>query len=151
MTPLERFLSKIKKTDDCWLWMGAKKPSGYGNMYLFGKYIGAHVGSYRLFIGDIETGMHVCHKCDNPSCVNPSHLFLGTPKENLDDMKSKGRARGAVAGGESHPMAKLNSISVEAIRCNRKNGVSLKTLSQLFGVSVATISLVCNNKLWKEY
>lgn len=89
---------------DCWVWAGATKPTGYGNFYLNGKTVGAHVASYVLHIGCPAEGLIVCHKCDNPSCVNPEHLFIGTQKDNLDDMDFKGRRVVADKSGCLNPM-----------------------------------------------
>lgn len=90
--------SKCWGTDGiCWVWTGARMPTGYGIIRYPGKkgsHTGAHRISYMLHNGNIHSGLHVLHRCDNPSCVNPSHLFLGTPKDNMQDMLRKGRQRG---------------------------------------------------------
>src|ERR1700730_2840026 len=87
----KRFTEKIKFNDSCWLWTAAKDKDGYGFFSVNGKQTKAHRFSFAHYNGEIPTGMIVCHKCDTPSCVNPDHLFLGTHKINLDDMRSKGR------------------------------------------------------------
>lgn len=84
---LTRFLANIEKTSSCWEWTACKTPTGYG---VFGEGR-AHRISYALFKGPIPTGMCVCHACDNPSCVNPDHLWLGTQADNIRDMNAKGR------------------------------------------------------------
>lgn len=87
---MERFEKKIKK-EDCWVWIGAKNQKGYGLFRISGgKTIAAHRFSYLLYNGEIGE-MNVLHKCDNPSCVNPKHLFLGTNQDNVDDKMKKGR------------------------------------------------------------
>lgn len=77
----------------CYLWLGGYSSRGYGQFWIDGKTVGAHAASYYIHKGDLN-GLFVLHKCDNPSCVNPEHLFLGTHQDNMDDMKSKGRATG---------------------------------------------------------
>jgi hypothetical protein len=151
MGAMMRFMVKVSSTSpgDCWKWVGARKPSGYGNFYLDGKYVGAHCAAFVLFFNKkVPHGMYVCHRCDNPSCVNPAHLFLGTPAENQSDMARKGRAVGMRCGGELHPMAKLTEAKVAEIRRRRSAGERLKVLAHAFSVSEATISLIARRKIW---
>jgi hypothetical protein len=89
-TYIERFNKQIKKLDSCWEWQGAKNKQGYGMFSYMGKTLGAHRFSALINGIDIENKC-VCHKCDNPSCVNPNHLFSGTHQDNTNDMVSKGR------------------------------------------------------------
>jgi len=93
---LSRFLEKVDRKSDqeCWLWTGSKVNRGYGQFkFTPTKNISAHRSAYLLMIGEIPDGLHVCHKCDVKTCVNPSHLFLGTGEENHEDKRLKGRAR----------------------------------------------------------
>lgn len=90
---IERFEEKIEKIDSCWIWVGAFFKSGYGRFSFGKKKVRAHRFSYELYIGKIPKGIYVLHRCDNPCCVNPLHLFLGTHLDNMMDMESKGRAK----------------------------------------------------------
>src|SRR3990167_294843 len=89
--PKKRFFEKVEKTNTCWIWKGQIVPSAYGAFYIHEKNTYAHRASWIIHFGDIPEGLFVCHKCDNPPCCNPEHLFLGTPKDNTHDMMKKGR------------------------------------------------------------
>lgn len=97
---LKRFWSKVKKTNGCWLWIGALDKMGYG--FQGGFYnLKAHRISYELAKGILKNGEFVLHKCDNPKCVNPNHLFAGTHKDNMNDMMIKGKANSKKTGATS--------------------------------------------------
>lgn len=87
----ERFWRRVHKTDTCWVWTGGKAFWGYGQIWYKGKSVKTHRISWILHFGEPEKGKFILHKCDNPPCVNPDHLFLGTAKDNIDDCIRKGR------------------------------------------------------------
>jgi hypothetical protein len=88
----ERFFNNIEKTESCWIWKGVIVRGGYGHTF-FKKSVKAHRFSYMIHKGELEKEKMVCHKCDNPLCVNPEHLYLGTAKDNHNDMVNRGRFR----------------------------------------------------------
>lgn len=94
-----RFWLHVQKSDGCWVWDGSANPAGYGVVWTNDKaLVGAHRYSYELHIGPIPEDLHVLHRCDNPPCVRPGHLFLGTAADNVRDMVQKGRARNRATG-----------------------------------------------------
>lgn len=109
----QRFESKVRVAPGCWLWTGASGGGGYGHIRVDGEVRGAHRVSYELYIGSIPSGMHVMHRCDNPLCVNPQHLQLGTHQDNMADMYAKGRRQAAV--GLRNGAAKLAPEARQAI------------------------------------
>lgn len=144
--------------NDCWEWMGALTYQGYG-VYGKPKRL-AHRLSWEHYNGPIPDGMFVCHKCDNPPCVNPEHLFLGTQADNMRDMDSKGRrAKPYDRHGVKNPRARLTPDQVAEIRRlyalgrykpKQKKGVPYdsKRLSIMFGVARSTIRLVTCGRNW---
>lgn len=131
----------------CWEWLRSKNPDGYGRVKRNGKLESAHRVAYELYVGPIGD-KQVLHKCDNPGCVNPEHLFLGTVKENNEDKAHKGRAKGHTMRGEAHPNHKLTSDNVYAIKCSP--GMSAKFLAEHFGVSVGLINDIRAGRKWKH-
>lgn len=145
---IDRFLNKTKIIGDCLVWTGARDTSGYGNFRYLRKTIKANRMSFVLFRDEIPYGLMVLHKCDNPPCVNPDHLFLGTHKDNYDDMVKKGReVRSGVKGSKSH-FAKLNDKKVIEIRALIKKGVTQDKISKKYGVSRAHIGNIALRKSW---
>lgn len=144
----ERFKLKFKEgsPDSCWIWKGAKHPQGYGLVKRKdGAQLRAHRISWEVYRGRIPDGTMVCHRCDNPSCVNPGHLFLGTAKDNMVDMVSKHRA--AVQNGELNGAHKLTRDKVIAIF----NAVGVQhRIAKEFGVCQMTVSLIKRGKRWNH-
>lgn len=150
MTPLiERFWKKIKKEESCWIWTAAKLPRGYGFIGKGGRgngYIYAHRLSYILHKGDIPKGMFILHSCDNPSCVNPDHLFLGTQMDNMKDMRTKDRG----TQGDSHPNAIITKQIASSIREEyKKGGTSLSILGRKYGICFQHVHDIIKNKIWR--
>jgi hypothetical protein len=144
----KRFWDKVSKTepDECWLWTGSLSSGyGYGRMANRGVVFLAHRLSYEINIGPIPEEMIVCHHCDNPACVNPSHLFLGTYSDNSRDMTEKGRQ----SRGKHRHNARLAAQDVREIRRRyvpRK--VTQQKLAEEFGVSRETIRSVIGRTNW---
>lgn len=145
--PFARFLYRVVFIrNGCWEWIGGKVRGGYGTMWLDGERINPHRYSYMLYRGDITEGMFVCHTCDNPSCVNPSHLFLGTAADNNRDSAAKGRK----SSGESRYNAKLTWEAVDEIRAYLAAGATQADCSREYGVSKSAIGWIASGKHWQE-
>lgn len=151
MKPIEdRFWSKVEKGPDCWEWTGSKVKGGYGQIGKGGREIGnemTHRLSWEIHNGPIPEGMFVCHSCDNRSCVNPDHLFLGTHSDNVQDMVAKGRVGDVGRKGTKHHKAKLTDEDVREIRAAED---STTTLALIYGVSTSTIQRVKSGKGWSH-
>lgn len=143
----------VRDLDECWEWNGYRSAPGYGRYRVpRSHYTAAHRFAYELAHGQIPAGMFVCHACDNPACVNPLHLWVGTAADNNRDCREKGRARGGTLSpcrGESSPKAKLTRKQVDEIRVLRAEGATQDSLAAQFGVSRATIWNIVHKKTWR--
>ena len=152
LTHIGRFWTHVNSSggpDVCWPWMGHVGENGYGIVSIKGKGYKAHRVSYFIAHGRIDNDRLVLHRCDVRNCVNPAHLFLGTPKDNSQDAVRKGR--NTKLYGEQNGKARLTRAAVLAIRriCKR-GGVYQKTVAKQFGVSEATVSYVVHGGRWDK-
>ena len=152
---ISRFLKSVRRDDPdkCWPWCGTRGERGYGHFGFRYKIVGAHRIAWVIENGYLPEGVWVLHHCDNPPCCNPSHLFLGTPKDNSADMVRKGRAKWSVKGllhlrGEENPRAKLDKAKIKEIRSRRSLGQSYQTIAISYGVSANAIWHVIQRKTW---
>lgn len=149
----ERFWEKVDKRgpDECWEWGATKTRLGYGQLQIDGRSTSAHRVSWELAYGPIPDGLCVCHHCDNPGCVNPTHLFLGTELDNARDRDCKGRQRSPRLVGERNGQAKLTRKQVLEIRRRYKKGVMCqRELGVRYGVTQSMISMIVLGKSWKH-
>jgi hypothetical protein len=141
----ERFWRKVTKTDGCWYWTGAHAVQGYGRLRTRqngrNRQDLAHRISYELHIGPIPPGKSVCHTCDNPPCVNPAHLWLGSQAENNADRDAKGRQRAP---------RRLTDYIVSEIRRRRANGELLRVLAADYGTTTGYVSAIATRRWWKH-
>lgn len=145
-----RFWHKVAKAapDECWLWTGTTPAFGHGQFVLNGRRIYSHRHSWELVNGPLAEGDDVCvlHKCDVPACVNPDHLFVGSRKENLADMRRKGRgARPPRLVGSRHHSAKLTEDDVRAIRASSEPPL---TLAKHYGINHVSLYRILNRRSW---
>lgn len=148
---IKKFEDKIffASPDGCWYWIGITNTLGYGRFSHEGKEFYAHRISYLIYRGQFSIELDILHSCDNPLCVNPNHLFLGTHDDNMKDMAKKGRAKKKSKNkGEKNPMAKLTYKQVLEIRAI--NNLQQWKIGEMFGVSQSRIHSIRSNKCWKR-
>jgi len=143
-----RFWEKVIKAGDCWNWTGATNGIGYGRLGHRGKQVSAHRFSYELVYGRIPDGMLVCHHCDNPGCVRPSHLFLGTNSDNMKDSVAKGRYKAPDTRGELSGNSRIAENDVHEIRRLYSLGVTQELLGRMWKITQQHVSNVVTKKNW---
>ena len=158
---LEKFLLRVNKNSgvfgidgtfptECWEWLGSKTKKGYGNIWFEKQMRHAHRVSWMLHNGPITKGLCVCHSCDNPICIRPSHLFLGTIADNNIDMTQKGRANRA-SFGEKNPKAKFSADQIRQIRAMYANDeYNQYELAEMFNASQGHINNIITRRIWKQ-
>lgn len=146
----ERFWAKVAilaNDELCWEWRAFCNKKGYGVCRYKNRMTYAHIVAYEFFFSKVPAGLFVLRKCDNPPCCNPKHLFVGTAKDNVQDMINKGRK--ASLAGTLNPAAKLNIEQVQEIRkLYAAGGISYQKLAQKFEVSDSMIERIVNLKNW---
>lgn len=137
---------------ECWNWARTTNNYGYGTLTVNGKTVFAHRLAYELGVGEVPEGMHVLHSCDNPRCINPSHLSVGTRSQNMKECSERGRARipKQINLGEVNGASKLTEGDVVAIRGLLSKGLSQREIAARFKVSQQTISHIKNDKKWRH-
>lgn len=135
----KKFWSKADKTEKCWIWKGSIGSRKYGLFLIKREHFRAHILSYLFTKGD-PSGLNVLHKCDNPNCVNPSHLFLGTQLDNMRDMIKKGRKR---------CRKKLTEEMVRMIKTELLHKSKNSQISKKYSISNTTIENIKRNKIWE--
>lgn len=143
----QRFAASLRKRGSCVEWAKSTTTTGYGKFSLHaGGWMLAHRAAYEMHVGSIPDGMVVCHRCDNPRCVRPEHLFVGTMADNQQDMAQKGRS----TRGEKNPMARLTEADVREIRNKHAAGVKRDDLCAQWGVSLGCVSGVVDGINWRH-
>lgn len=138
--------SKLNLVSGCWEWQNILCPNGYGQMLILKKRKMPHRVAYEEFVGPIPNGLFVCHRCDNPACCNPEHLFLGTQQDNMDDKVSKGRQ----SRGSKHCRAILTELDIPKILDMLNSGMFSANVGELFGVSGAIIRDIRLGRAWRH-
>lgn len=158
----DRLWPKVDKSGDCWIWTGARDPNGYGRInhktLLYGCRL-VHRIAWEITNGPIPGNLFVCHRCDNPSCCNPDHLFLGTQFDNMRDAAMKGRAAsGDRSGARTHPerisrgsavgTSKLSAPQVLIIRSLHESGMNNQQIAKRFNITPSNVSAIVRRRSW---
>lgn len=150
-----RFWSKVDRDEDdeCWPWTSVRHPEGYGKIKVGGRFEYAHRVAMRLEGHDVDGGL-VLHECDNPACVNPSHLYLGDQSDNVQDMWDRDRHPPNEApetpSGDENPNSKLSRADVEEIRERLADGEVQSSIASEFGVARSSVSHISTGKRWSD-
>ena len=140
----------LPEAGNCWTWTRYVTPAGYGQFTISkGQFRLAHTVSYALTNGPIPPGMHICHRCDNPPCARPDHLFMGTPRDNALDMFAKGR-QGPRHPGSERANARLSEDDIRAIRSTSYYYGRTQHLARCYGVSGTTIRRILTGQKWRH-
>lgn len=173
MTKHLGFDAKIDRSagpDACWLWLASKAPGGYGQVRINRVLVRAHRVAYERAVGPVPDGLHVLHRCDNPPCCNPAHLFVGTRSDNMRDMVAKGRhysrtkpeclSRGerhgsrtkpeSVQRGERNASARVTEDAVRAMRAMREAGAQFRDIGAAFGVGARCAWAAVTGRSWSH-
>lgn len=143
---VDRFWAKVRKTGECWEWIGCQDTKGYGFLNVASRTLRAHRLSWEIHNGPFDQSLCVLHSCDNRCCVNPAHLFLGTQADNMADMNAKGRH----CRGQGVKNAKLTPDAVREIRSARQSGVPVYELMKTYSISRNHVRLVAIGKMWSH-
>lgn len=155
-TLADRYWPRVRQSDGCWEWTGKKTGDGYGCFIFHEKQVAAHRVSWEIHFGPIPDGLLVLHRCDNPPCSRPDHLFLGTNSDNARDREAKGRGYKGPGGtlphkqGSAHGRSKLTEDQVVTIRSLRKSGATYAQLAKMFGVGGQTIQKAATGLTWRH-
>lgn len=144
--------SCVENSDSgCWIWLRHINNQGYGKLTINGRGIYAHRLAFKLYTHKKLGGMQVCHKCDNPRCINPRHLFLCTQSDNMRDCYKKGRSKPPVVSfkGENNPAAKLKMEQVNKIKRRLLLGETQQSIADDFGISQPTVSDISRGVCWQ--